>query len=163
MVDTFDCIHLPQPANGAEVRGAGSTTCAHPRGLLSDSTAASWVNLLNVSTCIGLDASAALAATRSLQSGSGDRRERIKPRCAQISGPAGSHARSSATPVRHAHQPIFSVAEGTHFPACVEWLSAQPGISDLRIAWRPEDLWDDCEYVPPSATFDRFSPPEPRR
>lgn len=40
----------------------------------------------------------------------------------------------------HGHKPAYPIAEGTHFASAVEWLRAQPGLADLRVAWRVQDL-----------------------
>jgi hypothetical protein len=37
-------------------------------------------------------------------------------------------------------EPLFRVAEGTHFLSAVEWLRNQAGLGDLRVAWRAADL-----------------------
>jgi hypothetical protein len=40
----------------------------------------------------------------------------------------------------HGFQPLFRVAEGTHFLSAVEWLRSRAGLGDLRVAWRAADL-----------------------
>jgi len=40
----------------------------------------------------------------------------------------------------HGHEPKFQLAEGTHLATAIEWLAARPGIADLRVAWRVQDL-----------------------
>lgn len=40
----------------------------------------------------------------------------------------------------HGLKPLFQEAYGTHFLSAIEWLQNQPGIFNLKVAWRPADL-----------------------
>lgn len=40
----------------------------------------------------------------------------------------------------HGLEPLFQEAFGTHFLSAIQWLQNQPGISNLKVAWRPADL-----------------------
>jgi len=54
--------------------------------------------------------------------------------------PSGVLPRKIIALQSYGFEPLFRVAEGTHFLSAVEWLRNRAGLGDLRVAWRAADL-----------------------